>query len=163
MDRNFQKGILLTASISTALVFFVSGCGMIKPSQMVSPEKPFVASNLYIGEKKPAEQPVLSTGGQTRAVAQSASEQQQTKVMAQSASEPQMKEVKKSPAVKKSDKQSKTAGKIYVVKKGDSLWKIARTIYDNPLKWKAIYKANKKKIKNPNLIYVNQKLIIPEL
>jgi nucleoid-associated protein YgaU len=163
MNKDFRKGVSFIVSIGTALVFFVSGCGMIKPSQMVSSEKPFVASNLYIGEKKPVEQPVLSTGGQTKAMAQSASEQQQTKVMAQSASEPQMKEVKKSPAVKKSDKQSKTVGKIYVVKKGDSLWKIAKSVYGNPLKWKAIYKANKKKIKKPNLIYVNQEFIIPEL
>lgn len=50
----------------------------------------------------------------------------------------------------------------YVVKKGDSLWKIAGKLYGNPLKWPRIYRANKDKIKNPNLIYPNQVLTIPQ-
>jgi hypothetical protein len=49
----------------------------------------------------------------------------------------------------------------YVVKKGDSLWKIAGKVYGNPLKWPRIYRANKDKIKNPHLIYPNQVLTIP--
>ena len=44
----------------------------------------------------------------------------------------------------------------YVVKKGDSLWKIAGKVYHNPLKWPRIYRANKEKIKNPNRIFANQ-------
>ena len=45
----------------------------------------------------------------------------------------------------------------------DSLWKIAGYdhIYDDSLKWKLIYEANKSKIKNPNLIYPGQVLTIP--
>ena len=50
----------------------------------------------------------------------------------------------------------------YVVRRGDSLWKIAGKVYGNPLKWPRIYRANKDKIKNPNMIYVNQVLVIPE-
>jgi nucleoid-associated protein YgaU len=49
----------------------------------------------------------------------------------------------------------------YVVKKGDSLWRIAGKVYGNPLKWPRIYRANKSKIKNPNRIYANQILVIP--
>ena len=49
----------------------------------------------------------------------------------------------------------------YVVKKGDSLWRIAGKVYGNPLKWGRIYRANKDKIKNPNKIYPNQVLTIP--
>ena len=50
----------------------------------------------------------------------------------------------------------------YVVRRGDSLWRIAGKVYGNPLKWPRIYRANKDKIKNPNLIYANQVLVIPE-
>jgi len=150
MNRHLHKGILVTVSIITALIFSVSGCGMFKSSKTASPEKPFVADNLYIGEKKTGEQPAVDTS-------------RQTKVMAQSTSEQQMNGMKKSPAAKGSSKQIKMAGNIYVVKKGDCLWNIAKAIYNNPLKWKAIYKANKKKIKDPNLIYPNQKLIIPDV
>ena len=50
----------------------------------------------------------------------------------------------------------------YVVKKGDSLWKIAGKVYHNPLKWPRIYRANKDKIPNPNKIYPNQVLSIPQ-
>jgi hypothetical protein len=50
----------------------------------------------------------------------------------------------------------------YVVKKGDTLWKIAGKVYGNPLKWPRIYRANKDKIKNPNRIYPNQVLVIPQ-
>jgi len=50
----------------------------------------------------------------------------------------------------------------YVVKKGDSLWKIAGKVYGNPLKWPQIYRANKDQIKNPNKIHPNQVLIIPQ-
>ncbi len=49
----------------------------------------------------------------------------------------------------------------YVVRKGDTLWKIAGRVYRNPLKWPKIYRANKDKIKNPNKIYPNQVLTIP--
>ena len=49
----------------------------------------------------------------------------------------------------------------YVVKKGDSLWRIAGKVYGNPLKWPRIYRANKDKITNPNKIYPNQVLTIP--
>lgn len=49
----------------------------------------------------------------------------------------------------------------YVVKKGDSLWRIAGKVYKNPLKWPRIYRANQDKIKNPHRIYPGQVLVIP--
>ncbi len=48
----------------------------------------------------------------------------------------------------------------YRVNIGDSLWKIAKKVYKNPLKWVTIYKANKS-IKNINLIFPGQILNLP--
>ncbi len=46
---------------------------------------------------------------------------------------------------------------------GDYLWKIAgfSWIYNNPRMWTKIYEANKDKIKDPDLIYPGQELVIP--
>lgn len=51
----------------------------------------------------------------------------------------------------------------HTVVKGECLWFIAGydNIYRNPLQWPLIYKANKDKIKNPDLIYPGQVFIIP--
>lgn len=64
---------------------------------------------------------------------------------------------------------SKESFTSYVVKlipkRRESLWRIAeyKSIYGDPWKWKLIYEANKKHIKNPNLIYPGQKFVIPPL
>lgn len=63
-------------------------------------------------------------------------------------------ETSKSPA-------PKLKNKTYKVVKGDCLWTIAKKFYDDGSKYKLIYEANKDKIKNPNLIYPGQILIIP--
>ena len=49
------------------------------------------------------------------------------------------------------------------LRKRDSLWSIAGKwdVYGDPWKWFLIYDANRGKIKNPNLIYPKQKLLIP--
>ena len=63
----------------------------------------------------------------------------------------------------------KAEEKYYVVrlipKKRDCLWRIAEYdyIYDDPFKWKILYKANKSIIRNPDIIYPGQKLVIPPL
>lgn len=49
----------------------------------------------------------------------------------------------------------------YTIKSGDSLSKIAREFYGNPGDWQKIYQANKDTIKDPDLIYPGQKIIIP--
>jgi hypothetical protein len=52
----------------------------------------------------------------------------------------------------------------YVVRKGDSLWKISEKIYADGAKWRRIYDANRKRIgDNPNFIYPGIRLIIPTL
>jgi len=49
----------------------------------------------------------------------------------------------------------------HVVQPGDTLWAIAKKYYGNGAQYTKIYNANKDKIKNPNLIYPGQKLVIP--
>jgi nucleoid-associated protein YgaU len=49
----------------------------------------------------------------------------------------------------------------YSIQPGDSLSKIARKYYGNAADWQKIYNANKDKIKDPNMIYPGQKIIIP--
>nr|DAI99398.1 MAG TPA: tail assembly protein [Caudoviricetes sp.] len=71
----------------------------------------------------------------------------------------------KSPAKspKKQTKQpANKVAKSYSVKKGDNLWNIAKKYYGKGSLWTKIYKANKSKIKNPNLIYPGQKFTIPK-
>lgn len=58
-------------------------------------------------------------------------------------------------------KKTTTKKRYHTVKKGDCLWNIAKKYYGNGAQYKKIYNANKSKIKNPNLIYPGQKLLIP--
>ncbi len=53
----------------------------------------------------------------------------------------------------------------YTVVKGDCLWNIAKKkdFYGNGFAWPNIYKANRDKIKNPDLIYPKQVFTIPKL
>jgi len=52
---------------------------------------------------------------------------------------------------------------MYVVLRGDYLWKISGKpqIYDDPWKWMRIYSANRDEIRDPDLIYPDQRLVIP--
>jgi len=51
--------------------------------------------------------------------------------------------------------------RTYVVHKGDWLSKISSTKYGDVHAWPKIYNANKSIIKDPNLIYPGQRLVIP--
>jgi len=52
---------------------------------------------------------------------------------------------------------------VYRVEKGDNLWRISgyQNIYNDPYQWPKIYQANRDKIKDPDLIYIGQRLFIP--
>lgn len=68
---------------------------------------------------------------------------------------------KKKKSKRATKKSSKNSGKKYTVKSGDSLWSISKRYYGDGSQYKKIYEANKKKIKNPNIISVGQVLTIP--
>lgn len=48
----------------------------------------------------------------------------------------------------------------YIIKKGDTLWDISSDKLKDPFQWKALWKLNHY-IKNPDLIYPGQKLVVP--
>ena len=56
---------------------------------------------------------------------------------------------------------TQTTVREYTIEQGDSLSKIAKKYYGNAADWKKIYEANKNTIKNPDLIYPGEKIIIP--
>ena len=54
-------------------------------------------------------------------------------------------------------------GRSHVVKKGDTMYSIARLYYKGDVhKWHAIYDANRDRIPDPNQLKVGQTLVIPD-
>ncbi len=53
------------------------------------------------------------------------------------------------------------AARTYVVRSGDTLAGIAERFYHDSADWRAIYDANRAEVRNPNMIYVGEKLTIP--
>lgn len=51
----------------------------------------------------------------------------------------------------------------HTVKSGESLSKIAKHYYGDPMKYKAIFEANTNILKNPDIIHPDQELVIPNL
>ncbi len=60
------------------------------------------------------------------------------------------------------DEDTQAVIKTYTVVKGDFLRKIAKNLFGSEKEWKKIYEWNKASIKNPNLIFIGQVLLINE-
>lgn len=56
---------------------------------------------------------------------------------------------------------SPKANNYHVVQSGDTLWGLAKKYYSNGNQYSKIFNANTDQIKNPNLIYPGQRLVIP--
>lgn len=69
------------------------------------------------------------------------------------------KKAKKKPKAKPKPKPKKKKTRTYKMKKGDTLWTIARRYYGNSNKWKKLADANK--IKNPRRIPIGKVIKIP--
>jgi hypothetical protein len=61
-----------------------------------------------------------------------------------------------------SEKQSNMNHAKYHVKKGDTLWGIAKEQMGNPYKWQKIYELNTDTLSNPRKIYPGQMLKLPK-
>ncbi|MCS7185083.1 MAG: LysM peptidoglycan-binding domain-containing protein [bacterium] len=57
--------------------------------------------------------------------------------------------------------KEKLKKKIYIVKKGDSLWKISKNYYGYGSKWYDLWIRNKDKIRDFDLIYPAQEIVLP--
>jgi hypothetical protein len=55
------------------------------------------------------------------------------------------------------------AAREHVVQRGNTLWDLAQTYYNNPFHWPVIYEANRERVANPHWIYPDQRLVIPGL
>jgi nucleoid-associated protein YgaU len=49
----------------------------------------------------------------------------------------------------------------YTVRRGDSFWRIAGTVYGDPHSWRTIWEANRDRVPNPNVLPVGTVLTIP--
>lgn len=65
------------------------------------------------------------------------------------------------PAAPKVAGTVKASAQEYIIKQGDSLSKLAERFYNSMNKWEKIYEANRESVKNPNYIYVGQRIMIP--
>lgn len=63
--------------------------------------------------------------------------------------------------ISQSDISGSIYGGEYIVVKGDNLWKIAEKKYNDGYKWVEIAKENN--LKNPGMLAVGDKLVLPEL
>jgi nucleoid-associated protein YgaU len=74
-----------------------------------------------------------------------------------------LQDMKQEQATKSPKIQPKTvpAQQMYEVQKGDSLWIIAKKVYNDSTQWRKIFEANKDRLVNPNSLYPGQHLIIP--
>ena len=51
---------------------------------------------------------------------------------------------------------------MYVLRKGESLSRVAKAFYGDPERWKDIVAANKDKIPNPDMVKAGTVIVIPE-
>src|SRR5215208_6312364 len=56
---------------------------------------------------------------------------------------------------------STVTSRTHVVRKGDTLWDIAREYTNNPYRWKQVYDLNTATVRDPHWIYPGERLVLP--
>lgn len=84
-------------------------------------------------------------------------------VVASKSAPPAAEKAKPAPASAKTVPASSPKGgsQEYTIQAGDTLSRLSQRHYGDALKWNRIYEANKQSVKNPNYIYIGQKIMIP--
>lgn len=108
---------------------------------------------------------IMAKKGDTLPVPATATPDTKKEEAAKPETKPAPEKEEKSPAVTSPQKTTKevsvqTSNK-YTVKSGDTLSGIAKNTLNDASLWRKIYELNKGSIKNPDLIYPGQKIIIP--
>lgn len=75
---------------------------------------------------------------------------------------PEVPEEPQVPEVPSDEPDTPVTSQTYTVVQGDTLWGIAKRLTGSGLNWEKIYDANRTIIKNPDMIYVGQTLVIPK-
>jgi len=70
-------------------------------------------------------------------------------------------DLKVSAAQKPEEEEEEEEVQFYVIRKGDTLSKIAKEFYGNAMQYPKIFEANREVIKDADLIYPGQKIRIP--
>ncbi|MGI9350982.1 MAG: LysM peptidoglycan-binding domain-containing protein [Rhizobiaceae bacterium] len=87
---------------------------------------------------------------------------------AETAPEPVQEEVTATAEVVASDEVAESepaeirTGAAVIIRRGDSLWRVARRNYGAGIRYTTIFEANRDQIRNPNLIYPGQVFKVPE-
>ncbi len=141
------------AVLVLALGFSV-GCASTPPPAEEEAEPP-------VAEKTAEEMAAEEKAAAEEAAAEEAAAEKEAEEMAAKEAEMAAKEAEM--AAKEAEMKQRTMGvRAYTVEAGDNLWSISgrSEIYDDPFQWPLIYKANRHKIKDADLIYPGQYLDI---
>ena len=146
---------LMTTALSCIFLLSLIGCAKT-PSKTTVVEKSALVEQQVAVEKQPSE--ASQSGPEEKTILQPLPEKKtpltETSVDTSQTASSASQTVKKEPT---------SLSEEHIVKKGESLWWIAKykNHYNDPYIWQIIYKANKTIIKNPNRIYPGQRLLIP--
>src|SRR6476661_6781547 len=56
---------------------------------------------------------------------------------------------------------STVTSRTHLVRKGDTLWSIAREYTSDPYRWKQVYELNTAIVRDPHWIYPGERLVLP--